>query len=31
MLRGLHKSEPETFTYAPANQRWAEAQITKQS
>ena len=29
MLRRLHKEQPETFAFTPANQAWAEAQITK--
>lgn len=29
MLRRLHKTQPESFTFTPANQAWAEAQITK--
>jgi NADH-quinone oxidoreductase subunit E len=29
MLRRLHKEQPETFAFTPANQEWAEAQITK--
>ncbi|SFJ28774.1 NADH-quinone oxidoreductase subunit E [Jannaschia pohangensis] len=29
MLRRLHKDQPETFAFTPANQAWAEAQITK--
>ncbi|PWJ12474.1 NADH-quinone oxidoreductase subunit E [Jannaschia seohaensis] len=29
MLRRLHKDQPETFAFTPANQKWAEAQITK--
>ena len=29
MLRRLHPDQPETFAFTPANQAWAEAQITK--
>ena len=29
MLRRLHHEQPETFAFTPANQAWAEAQITK--
>ncbi len=29
MLRRLHPEQPETFAFTPANQAWAEAQITK--
>ena len=29
MLRRLHKDQPETFTFTPANQAWAEGQMTK--
>ena len=29
MLRRLHKDQPETFAFTPANQEWAQAQITK--
>jgi NADH-quinone oxidoreductase subunit E len=29
MLRRLHKDQPETFAFTPANQTWAAAQITK--
>ncbi|WP_179378458.1 NADH-quinone oxidoreductase subunit E [Jannaschia marina] len=29
MLRRLHKDQPETFAFTPANQAWAEAQVTK--
>ncbi|MFZ5963892.1 NADH-quinone oxidoreductase subunit E [Thalassococcus sp. BH17M4-6] len=29
MLRRLHKDQPESFAFTPANQAWAEAQITK--
>lgn len=29
MLRRLHKDQPETFAFTPANQKWAQAQITK--
>ena len=29
MLRRLHPDQPDTFAFAPANQAWAEAQITK--
>ena len=29
MLRRLHSEQPETFAFTPANQAWAEAQITK--
>ena len=29
MLRRLHKDQPETFAFLPANQAWAEAQMTK--
>ena len=29
MLRRLHPDQPDTFTFAPANHAWAEAQITK--
>ncbi|MBT0956306.1 NADH-quinone oxidoreductase subunit E [Alphaproteobacteria bacterium KMM 3653] len=29
MLRRLHADQPETFAFTPANQAWAEAQITK--
>ncbi|MGB3690939.1 MAG: NADH-quinone oxidoreductase subunit NuoE, partial [Jannaschia helgolandensis] len=29
MLRRLHKDQPETFAFTPANQAWAEAQMTK--
>jgi NADH-quinone oxidoreductase subunit E len=29
MLRRLHHTQPETFAFTPANQAWAEAQITK--
>lgn len=29
MLRRLHHNQPETFAFTPANQAWAEAQLTK--
>ena len=29
MLRRLHPDQPESFAFTPANQAWAEAQITK--
>lgn len=29
MLRRLHPEQPESFAFTPANQRWAEAQISK--
>ena len=29
MLRRLHPDQPDTFAFTPANQTWAEAQITK--
>ncbi len=29
MLRRLHHEQPESFAFAPANQAWAEAQMTK--
>ncbi len=29
MLRRLHQEQPEGFAYTPANQAWAEAQMTK--
>ena len=29
MLRRLHADQPDTFAFAPANQAWAEAQVTK--
>ncbi|MEM6385717.1 MAG: NADH-quinone oxidoreductase subunit NuoE [Pseudomonadota bacterium] len=29
MLRRLHPEQPQTFAFTPANQAWAEAQITK--
>ncbi|WP_371157748.1 NADH-quinone oxidoreductase subunit E [Jannaschia sp. 2305UL9-9] len=29
MLRRLHKEQPASFAFTPANQQWAEAQITK--
>ncbi len=29
MLRRLHPEQPDTFAFTPANQAWAEAQITK--
>lgn len=29
MLRRLHDDQPETFAFTPANQAWAEAQISK--
>ncbi|MEP2889158.1 NADH-quinone oxidoreductase subunit E [Tateyamaria sp.] len=29
MLRRLHKDQPDSFAFTPANQAWAEAQITK--
>ena len=29
MLRRLHKEQPESFAFTPANQAWAEAQIQK--
>ncbi|TFL20231.1 NADH-quinone oxidoreductase subunit E [Jannaschia formosa] len=29
MLRRLHPEQPESFAFTPANQKWAEAQITK--
>ncbi|MGR3271392.1 NADH-quinone oxidoreductase subunit E [Thalassococcus profundi] len=29
MLRRLHHDQPESFAFTPANQAWAEAQITK--
>ncbi|AHM02648.1 NADH-ubiquinone oxidoreductase chain E [Roseibacterium elongatum DSM 19469] len=29
MLRRLHPEQPESFAFTPANQAWAEAQITK--
>ena len=29
MLRRLHPNQPESFAFTPANQAWAEAQITK--
>lgn len=29
MLRRLHAEQPDSFAFTPANQKWAEAQITK--
>ncbi|MBD3678116.1 MAG: NADH-quinone oxidoreductase subunit NuoE [Rhodobacteraceae bacterium] len=29
MLRRLHLEQPESFAFTPANQKWAEAQISK--
>lgn len=29
MLRRLHKEQPESFAFTPANQAWAEGQMTK--
>ncbi len=29
MLRRLHHTQPESFAFTPANQAWAQAQITK--
>lgn len=29
MLRRLYHDQPETFAFTPANQKWAEAQLTK--
>lgn len=29
MLRRLHPEQPESFAFTPANQAWAEAQVTK--
>ena len=29
MLRRLHAEQPESFAFTPANQQWAEGQITK--
>lgn len=29
MLRRLHHEQPDSFAFTPANQEWAEAQITK--
>lgn len=29
MLRRLYHDQPETFAFTPANQKWADAQITK--
>ncbi|MGR3467433.1 MAG: NADH-quinone oxidoreductase subunit E [Shimia sp.] len=29
MLRRLHPDQPESFAFTPANQEWAEAQVTK--
>ena len=29
MLRRLHSTQPDSFAFTPANQAWAEAQITK--
>ena len=29
MLRRLHSEQPESFAFTPANQAWADAQITK--
>jgi NADH-quinone oxidoreductase subunit E len=29
MLRRLHPTQPDSFAFTPANQAWAEAQITK--
>jgi len=29
MLRRLYKDQPETFAFTPANQKWAEGQMTK--
>ena len=29
MLRRLHSEQPDSFAYTPANQAWAEAQITQ--
>jgi len=29
MLRRLHHDQPDSFAFTPANQAWAEAQITK--
>jgi NADH-quinone oxidoreductase subunit E len=29
MLRRLHADQPSAFAFTPANQAWAEAQMTK--
>ena len=29
MLRRLHADQPNSFAFTPANQAWAEAQMTK--
>lgn len=29
MLRRLHPNQPESFAFTPANQKWAETQLTK--
>ena len=29
MLRRLYHDQPESFAFSPANQAWAEAQVTK--
>jgi len=29
MLRRLHADQPDSFAFSPANQKWAEAQLTK--
>lgn len=29
MLRRLHKDQPDSFAFAPENQKWAQAQISK--
>ncbi len=29
MLRRLHHEQPDSFAFTPANQKWAEAQLTK--
>ncbi|MEM7090980.1 MAG: NAD(P)H-dependent oxidoreductase subunit E, partial [Pseudomonadota bacterium] len=29
MLRRLHPEQPDSFDFTAANQRWAEAQVTK--